>query len=68
MCLSRVYLMEGDSRTAIVEEASSVIESKGTVNIQTLFGEKKVMVGYCIGEVDLLKNCIVLRKMPDVKG
>ena len=63
MCLSSVYLEEKSDAAAVVEEASAlrVIES-GDVEITTLFGEKKVMKGYAIVEVDFLKNMVVLRE------
>jgi hypothetical protein len=32
------------------------------VEITTLFGQKKVMKGYAIVEVDFLKNAVVLRE------
>ena len=63
MCLSSVYLEETDDNTAIVEEASTLrVNESGDVEISTLFGEKKMLKGYAIVEVDLLKNAVVLRE------
>lgn len=63
MCLSSVYLEEIDDGTAVVEEASTLrVSESGDVEIATLFGEKKIMKGYAIVEVDFLKNSVVLRE------
>jgi predicted RNA-binding protein len=63
MCLSSVYLQESDNDAPVVEEASSLrVSESGDVEITTLFGETKVMKGYTIAEVDLLKNSVVLRE------
>ena len=63
MCLSSVYIEETDERTAVVEEASKLrVSEAGEVEIDTLFGEKKVMKGYVIVEVNFLKNYVVLRE------
>jgi len=64
MCLSKVFVREKKDGSVVVEEASRVIDKNEAVEIQTLFGEKKVMEGYCIKDVDLLNNCIIL----DVSG
>lgn len=64
MCLSKVFVKEKKDGSIVVEEASRVIDNDEAVEIQTLFGEKKVMEGYCIKDVDLLNNCIIL----DVRG
>ena len=63
MCLSSVYVEETDERNAVVEEASKLRVSEAhEVEIDTLFGEKKVMKGYAIVEVNFLKNYVVLRE------
>ena len=63
MCLSSVYVEETDERNAVVEEASKLrVSETGEVEIDTLFGEKKVMKGYAIIEVNFLKNYVVLRE------
>jgi len=63
MCLSSVYLEETRDGTAVVEEASTLrVSDSGDVEIATLFGEKKVLKGYAIVEVNFLKNAVVLRE------
>jgi predicted RNA-binding protein len=60
MCLSKVYVREAGEGAAIVEEAAKLIVREGEIEIHTLFGEKKIVSGYRIAEVDLLKNRIIL--------
>ena len=60
MCLSKVYMKKKSDGSVVVEEASKVTANEGNIEIQTLFGEIKVLSGYIIREVDLLKNSIVL--------
>jgi predicted RNA-binding protein len=60
MCLSKVYVREAREGTAIVEEAAKLIVREGEIEIHTLFGEKKIVRGYRISEVDLLKSRIIL--------
>ena len=60
MCLSNVYVKKMEDESPIVEEAAKIIYNKGTVVVHTLFGEKKVLKGYAIKEVDLLKNYVIL--------
>ena len=63
MCLSSVYVEETNEHNAVVEEASKLrVSETGEVEIDTLFGEKKVMKGYAIVEVNFLKNYVVLRE------
>ncbi len=58
-----MYVEETDERNAVVEEASKLrVSETGEVEIDTLFGEKKVMKGYAIVEVNFLKNYVVLRE------
>lgn len=60
MCLSKVYVREAREGTAIVEEAAKLIVREGEIEIHTLFGEKKIVRGCSISEVDLLKSRIIL--------
>jgi predicted RNA-binding protein len=60
MCLSKVYVKKIEEDTPVVEEAAKVIYNDGSVEVHTLFGEKKVLQGYFIKELDLLKNYIIL--------
>jgi predicted RNA-binding protein len=60
MCLSKVYMKKKADGSIVVEEASKITASEGKVEVQTLFGELKVLTGYFIREVDLLNNSIVL--------
>jgi hypothetical protein len=63
VCLSSVYVEENEKRTVVVEEASQVrVTPEGSVEIDTLFGEKKNLSGYIITEVNLLKNYLVLER------
>jgi predicted RNA-binding protein len=60
MCLSSVFVKKNEDGSVVAREASSVTDRGGRVEIQTLFGEKKVIEGYRIREVNLLKNYIIL--------
>jgi len=63
MCLSSIYVEDKDTTTAVVEEASQIrVNEQGEVEIITLFGEKKLMGGYRIAEVNFLKNYVVLKE------
>ena len=62
MCLSKVYMKKKTDGSVVVEEASKVTAIEGAIEVQTLFGEVKVLSGYFIREVDLLKNSIVLEE------
>jgi predicted RNA-binding protein len=64
MCLSNVFVKKKEDGAAVANEASSVSDLGGKIEIQTLFGEKKVLDGYRIREVNLLKNYIILDKVP----
>ncbi len=65
MCLSKVYVKKIEEDSPVVEEAAKVIYNDGTVEVHTLFGEKKVLRGYFIKELDLLKNYVVLGERRD---
>lgn len=60
MCLSKVFMKSVDENSVIVDEASKIVCRNDTVEINTLFGEKKVLKGYVINEVDLIKNQVIL--------
>ncbi len=68
MCLSKVFVKAVVEGSAVVDEASKVVCNNDAVEINTLFGEKKVLKGYMIKEVDLIKNQIVLDKGEDRNG
>ena len=65
MCLSKVYVKKIEEDSPIVEEAAKVIYNDNTVEVHTLFGEKKVLQGYFIKELDLLKNYVILGEKED---
>lgn len=46
----------------IIEEASRVIDNKGTIEAYSLFGDVNKQKGYYIREVDLEDNYIILEK------
>jgi predicted RNA-binding protein len=60
MCLSNVFVKKKEEGAVVAHEASSVVDLGGRIEIQTLFGEKQVLEGYRIREVNLLKNFIIL--------
>ncbi len=60
MCLSKVFVKSVDENSVIVDEASKIVCRNDAVEINTLFGEKKVLKGYVIKEVDLIKNQVIL--------
>jgi predicted RNA-binding protein len=62
MCLSTVYLEKKDASAVFMEEAANISSAPGSVTVQTLFGERKTLDGYSVGEVDLLHHHIVLHK------
>ena len=62
MCLSTVYLEEKKEEAVVVKEAAKVVDKGNKVEIQTLFGEKKLVNDFSIQEVDLIKNYVVLQK------
>lgn len=62
MCLSKIYVREDLEGSALVEEAAKLIVRNGEIEIHTLFGEKKLVKGYAVSEIDLLKNQIILSK------
>jgi predicted RNA-binding protein len=60
MCLSRVYIKEKIDESIVVNEAARIIDNGRAVEVHTLFGEIKVLEGYSIKEVDLMKNHVLL--------
>jgi len=62
MCLSSVYLTEKTPENRVMEDASMVAESNGTVTVSSLFGDKKAFEGYDLSEVNLLEHYVVLKK------
>ena len=60
MCLSKVYVKNAEKGQALVEEAAKLIVRNGDIEVYTLFGEQKVLKGYAVKEIDLLKNHIIL--------
>ena len=65
MCLTKVYVKKIEEDSPIVEEAAKVIYNGSTVEVHTLFGEKRVLPGYFIREIDLLKNYVILGEKGD---
>jgi predicted RNA-binding protein len=62
MCLSKVFVKDKADGSALVEEASKLVVHDGELEIHTLFGEKMVLKGYMVQEIDLMKNYIVLEE------
>jgi len=62
MCLSKVYLRRKDKDETITEEAASVIDNSGTIEINSIFDESKKVKGYFIKEVDFINNYTILSK------
>jgi hypothetical protein len=60
MCLSKVYVKEKVDESIVVDEAARIIDNGSAVEVHTLFGERKILEGYSIKEVDLMKNYVVL--------
>ena len=50
MCLSKVYLNNKSKDNLIFEEVCSVIDKRGVIEIDTMFGKKKVD-GYSINTI-----------------
>ena len=62
MCLSKVYLRREDKDEIVAEEAANVIDSSGTIEINSIFDESKKVKGYFIKEVDFINNRTILGK------
>ena len=62
MCLSKVYLRREDKDEIVAEEATNVIDSSGTIEINSIFNENKKVKGYFIKEVDFINNRTILSK------
>ncbi|MDY6935741.1 MAG: CooT family nickel-binding protein [Spirochaetota bacterium] len=64
MCLSKVYLKDKNSEI-IIEEAASIIDNDGRIEINSIFGEKKEIEGFFIKETNLMENYIILGERKD---
>jgi predicted RNA-binding protein len=64
MCQSNVYAIEGGTERLLMEEVTAVVVDGDNVELTTLFGESLVLRAR-IKEVDLVKNRIVLERIPD---
>ena len=62
MCLSKIYLEKKNKDKIIIEEASKVLDSNGTIEIYSIFGEVNKQKDYYIKEVDLEENYIILER------
>ena len=62
MCLSKVYLRREGKDEIVAEEATKVIDSNGTIEINSIFDESKKVKDCFIKEVDFLKNRTILSK------
>ena len=62
MCLSTVYSDKKDPKNIVMEEASSIVSEDNNLTVSTLFGERKALSGYSIGEVNLLEHYVVVHK------
>ncbi|UCE92340.1 MAG: CooT family nickel-binding protein [Methanobacteriota archaeon] len=61
MCESAVYLVSGDERTLVMQEAAKVmIVPEGVVCLDTL-GERKLVEGAVLDEANLVKHEILLK-------
>jgi predicted RNA-binding protein len=60
MCLSKVYVDEKTDDSIVVPEAASLVDRGNGIEVRTLFGESKLLKGYSIREVDLMKNYVIL--------
>ena len=62
MCMSKVYLREGSVDEIVIEEAIKVIDSDGTIEISSIFGDNKIIQGYFIKEINFTNNYTILCK------
>lgn len=62
MCLSKVYVKYKSDDSVVADEAAHIVEKEDGVEVRTLFGESKVIEGFSIKEVDLMKNYVILAK------
>lgn len=68
MCLSIVYLNKKEKNNAVMEDASCISYDSGVLTVQTLFGERKSLPGYSVGEVNLLEHYVVLHQAEAQNG
>jgi len=66
MCLSKVYLKKIDSDNMVMEEAINIVDNNGTIEISTIFGEKKQFTDHIIKEINFVNGCTVLCKKEDI--
>ncbi len=62
MCLSKVYIKEGDKDDLLIEDVSEVRNENGAISVNTIFGVGKKVKGYFIKEVNFVNNYLILRK------
>jgi predicted RNA-binding protein len=61
MCLSNVYLDKKSDDSLLLREASQIVDTDDGVDVATLFGENKNVKGYCVGELNLMDNYVILK-------
>lgn len=61
MCLSTVYLDRKSDDTVLLREASQIEDTASGVDVSTLFGERKSVDGYGVGELNLMDNYVILK-------
>ena len=61
MCLSNVYLDKKSDDTLLLREASQIVDTDDGVDVATLFGENKSVKDYCVGELNLMDNYVILK-------
>jgi len=62
VCFSTVYLEEKNGEKMLLEEVSQISCNGETVDVLTLFAERKSLQGYAICEVNLIENYIILAR------
>ncbi len=65
MCLSKVYLDKEEKDKILIEEASSIVNDQGIIEVYSIFGENKKIKGYYIKKIDFLKSTTILAKKSD---
>jgi len=67
MCLSKVNLRERGKDKIVFEEDTNIIDKDGTIEVHTIFGEKKELHGCYIEEINFFdSNTILSKKKKDV--
>ena len=67
MCLSKVYLREKGKDKIVFEEATNIIDKDGTIEVHTIFGEKKELHGCYIKEINFFDKTPLLDIKPYIK-